>query len=219
MSQTDAERANPFEEGVLTAIRGKLAGLWTAIPGEIVSFDAARQTAEVQPTVQAEADAPDGSKSLVTLPLLLDCPVVFQRGGGAVFTFPIAPGDECLVVFSARCIDAWWQNGGVQPQAELRMHDLSDGFVFVGPASLPKAIGGLSTTSAQLRSLDGLTSISLNPSARTIALTAPGGILLDGPVTATSTIDAAGDVTAEGTSLHTHTHTGGTISGDTGVPI
>ena len=52
-----------------------------------------------------------------------------------------------------------------------------------------------------------------------IRLAAPE-IELDGPVTATSTVIAAGDVTGAGTSLHTHKHGGVTAGGaQTGVPV
>ncbi|MGC8050122.1 Gp138 family membrane-puncturing spike protein, partial [Salmonella enterica] len=76
-------------------------------------------------------------------------------------TFPVAQGDECLVVFASRCIDSWWQSGGIQEQAELRMHDLSDGFAILGFRSQPRALSNISTTSAQLRSDDGATFIDL----------------------------------------------------------
>lgn len=219
MSLSDAERANSYEDAIRIAIKGAQARIWTALPGQIVSFDADRQTAVVQPTIQAEATDPTGKTTLMTLPVLLDCPVQFQQGGGCVMTFPIEVGDECMVVFFARCMDAWWFSGGIQPQTELRMHDLSDGVVLVGVRSLPNAIADVSTTATELRALDGSTKISLDPTAQTILMRAPGGITLDGPVTGTSTADFTGDVTADGTSVHTHKHTGGTISGDTGVPI
>ena len=31
--------------------------------------------------------------------------MVFPGGGGFALTFPVAAGDECLVVFASRCID------------------------------------------------------------------------------------------------------------------
>ena len=64
-------------------------------------------------------------------------PVVFPGGGGFALTFPVAAGDECLVVFASRCIDAWWQSGGVGEPMEPRMHDLSDGFALIGVRSQP----------------------------------------------------------------------------------
>lgn len=198
MSLSDAERANAYDEAIRVAMRGLQARIWTALPGEIVSFDAAKQTAVIQPTIQYEATAPNGSVTLLTMPVLLDCPVIFPRGGGCVLTFPLAAGDECLAVFASRCIDSTWQSGGVQPQAELRMHDLSDGFALVGFNSLPHAIAGLSTVAAELRSLSGDTKISLNPTAQTVAIVAPGGISLTGPVTVNGTLHTTGKVTTDG---------------------
>lgn len=223
--QTDVERANPYEEGIETAIRAALALSWTSLPGQVVSFDPAKQTAAVAPTIQAVATAPDGTRSLVTMPLLLDCPVHFPEGGGAVFTFPVQPGDECLVVFADRCIDSWWQQGGIQPPAEFRMHDLSDGFVFVGFRSLPNVVTDMSMTSAEIRSLGGETRIALNPTGQTVEIAAPGGatinadVIINGDLTVTGTIQAAVDVVAAGVSLKTHKHGGVTVgAAQTGIP-
>lgn len=229
---TDKERANPLEEGIVTAAQGLLAGTWTALPGEIESYDDEKQTVVVQPTIQAELTAPDGSVSLATLPLLLDCPVQFPRGGGALITFPVKKGDECLVVFSSRCIDAWWQNGGVQPQAELRMHDLSDGFAILGFSSVPNVVGAPSATAIEIRSVDGSTFLALDPDAQTVDITAPGGstitadvtiegtLHVTGKITTDADVEATGDVKAGAISLKNHKH-GGVRSGgsQTGVPV
>ena len=104
------------------------------MPAVIVDFDPVAMTCSAQPAIRARVTAPSGGQQHMPLPLLLDCPVYFPSGGNCTLTFPVKPGDECLVVFASRCIDAWWQSGGVQDQAEMRMHDLSDGFVFVGCA-------------------------------------------------------------------------------------
>ncbi|ALD79411.1 Phage-related protein [Citrobacter portucalensis] len=90
-------------------------------------------------------------------------------------TFPVNPGDECLLVFSDRCIDFWWQNGGVQEAVDPRQHDLSDAFAIVGPQSQTRKISGISTTTAQFRSDDGSTYFEINPDTKKIKLVAPGG--------------------------------------------
>lgn len=149
------------------------AAMWTALPGIIRSFDPKEITCEVQPAIQGKIAKEDGSVELVNLPILLDCPVVFPRGGSCSLTFPIKAGDECLVVFSSRAIDLWWQSGGVQPPVEVRMHDLSDGFVIPGPYSQPQAIKGISTNAVQLRSDDGQAFFELNPSSHDFTLTTP----------------------------------------------
>lgn len=158
MPMDPRERLNDSEEAFRTATEGLLKGLWTALPGIIQSFNNTAMTCVVQPAIMGQQRKEDGSVLSIEMPLLLDCPVQFQGGGGCTGTFPIAEGDECLVVFSSRCIDSWWQSGGIQAQAELRMHDLSDGFVLPGIRSQPRVLsGGVSTTEAQLRTDTGLT--------------------------------------------------------------
>jgi phage baseplate assembly protein gpV len=179
MRQT--ERLGSFEEGLNSALDGRQSQIWTAVPAIIQSFDADAVTCVAQPAIKAQIRAPDGSTQWVALPLLLDCPVVFPRGGGCTLTFPIAEDDECLIVFSSRCIDAWWSSGGVQVQSEFRMHDLSDGFCLPGPFSQATKIAGISTNSVQLRSNDASTYIDLNPTSQKVKIVAPGGFEVDAP--------------------------------------
>lgn len=80
------------------------------------------------------------------------------------------------MIFSDRCIDFWWQNGGVQEPVDDRVHDLSDAFCIVGPQSQAQKISGISTGAAQLRSDDGSTFFELNPSTQKIKIVAPGGL-------------------------------------------
>jgi hypothetical protein len=133
-------------------------------------------TCEVQPAIQGKRRDEDGSIQLVNLPLLLDCPVFFPHAGGCSLTFPVKAGDECLVVFSCRAIDLWWQSGGVQPPVEVRMHDLSDGFCLVGVYSQPHVIQNVSTSAVQLRSDDGEAFVEINPTSHDIAIKTPSDI-------------------------------------------
>lgn len=163
------ERASTTEETIRMAFQSMEAALWTAIPGIIQSFNAEAMTCVVQPAIQAKQRNKLGVISNVTLPQLLDCPVIFPAGGGFALTFPLAKGNECLVIFANRCIDAWWQQGGVQPPMELRMHDLSDGFVLAGVFSQPNKLSGISTTSTQLRTNGGDTFLDLSPTTITLS--------------------------------------------------
>lgn len=216
------------------ALDGKQSQIWTALPCIIQSFNPSAMTCEAQPTVMGMLRQPDGTSKSVAMPLLLDCPVMFPGGGGVTLTFPIKPGDEALVVFASRCIDAWWQLGGVRGQAEFRMHDLSDGFAFVGVRSQPRAFD-VSTNAAQLRTDDGTAFISLNPDSKniealtpgTIVATAVGGatinapnIILNGNVQITGDLTIDGETIGGGINLNTHTHTGVMPGGgNTGGPI
>jgi len=176
------ERWDDPEEALRVAMEGMRSGLWTAMPGIIQSFNAAAVTATVQISIKGVVQASDGTAKFTDLPLLVDVPVHFPRGGNCTLTFPVAAGDECLIVFSARCIDGWWQSGGVQAPMEPRMHDLSDGFAFVGFFSQATAIGDISSASAQLRSNDGSTYIDLNPTLQKVKIVAPGGFDVIAPL-------------------------------------
>ena len=46
--------------------------------------------------------------------------------------FEVNPGDACLVIFADRDIDAWFESGEAEVPPSGRMHNLSDGFAFVG---------------------------------------------------------------------------------------
>ncbi|WP_157966827.1 Gp138 family membrane-puncturing spike protein [Pseudomonas sichuanensis] len=220
---------------VLVAQRSAQSKLWTSLPGIIQSFDPVAMTCVVQPAIQAFVTTDDGAMVLTSLPLLLDCPVQFPAGGGCTLTFPVKPNDECLVVFASRCIDSWWQSGGVQAQAELRMHDLSDGFALLGFRSQPRVIGGVSQQAVQLRSDDGQAFIEVNPTSHAINATtigamtasAEGGMTLTAPlvtingnVQVNGRVDTTEDVKAGDISLQAH-RTSGVIPGPgtSGVPV
>lgn len=141
---------------VLSTERGAVKDqIRVAMPGIIHSFNPETVTAVVQPALRSVQQNNDGSTNTSDYPLLVDVPVVFPRGGGCTLTFPIKPGDECLVIFADRCIDFWWQSGGVQEPVDQRQHDLSDAFAIVGPQSQAKKISGISMSGAQLRTDDG----------------------------------------------------------------
>jgi len=97
------------------------------------------------------------------MPVLVDVPFQSFGGAGFVVTSPNLEGAECLIVFSSRCIDGWWLNGGVQPQIDQRMHDLSDGMAIIGFNSQKRLIPNYSTTALELRTFDGSTKISISP--------------------------------------------------------
>jgi hypothetical protein len=225
------ERQNDFEESLRVAMRGMAVSMWGAMPGIVESYDPVQGTCRIQPTIKGRVGSTAGTYSFVNLPLLVDVPVIYMGGGAFVATFPIQPGDEALVVFADRCIDSWWQNGGVQAPADSRMHDLSDGFALIGPRSLARSIPNVSATTAQLRTMDGTTYYEL--AAGGVAnIVAPGGVNITGPVNITGAVSVTGAITSSGAvtatgegtfkeiPVSTHIHTGVTSGGsNTGEPI
>lgn len=209
------QRLNDLSTAMAMQTRGNQAQIWTTLPGIIQSFDAAKMTCAVQPAIQGVlSDPKTGTAKNANLPLLVDCPVCFPGFGGVTMTFPIAQGDECLVHFASRCIDAWWQNGGVQPPMVYRMHDLSDGFVTPGGRSQPRVLPEISSSGAQLRTDDGSAYVEVTKTGGIVNIVAPGGVNITGNVVVT------GEVTANGKHLSTHVHSGvQSGSSNTGSPV
>jgi hypothetical protein len=225
------ERYRDDQEAMRVAFNSLVSSVWTALPGYVVSYDADANTATVQPGINGLVTAPDDSITPVQLPVLPDLPVMFPRGGGCTFTFPIKKGDECLVIFVARAAAGWKQCGGIQPPNQPRMHSLADGFVYIGPMSQANKISGISADKAQLRSDDGTTYIELDPAGQIINAVAPGGMTVDSPnvhftgktqfdddMHCDTTLTADTDVVGGGKHLKTHIHTGVTSGSSTSGP-
>ena len=210
MAISRAEREDAREASYRDLITAARMDMHTSMPGIIQSFDPVRMTCSVQPAIRGAIVAPSGRAEAVDLPLLVDCPVVFPGGGGYILTYPLQPGDEALIIIAERCIDAWWQSGGVQAAAEYRLQDLSDGFVIPGPRSQPHVItGGVGMTGAELRTDTGTTLLRLKGDS--IEIVAPGGITMTTP-----TLTVTGDVISGGISYLGHTHT--CPDGETSTP-
>ena len=158
------ERTQDPVEASRAALDGRQAEIWTALPGSIDSFDPVAMTVSVQPGIKGGVQNETGQSQAVDLPMLVDVPVVFPSGGGFTLTHPIKAGDECLVVFSSRCIDGWWQGGGIGEAPDNRMHDLSDGICLVGPRSqVGKLDPPVDAENVQLRTDDGKAHITMMP--------------------------------------------------------
>lgn len=161
-----AQLLNDAEEAQRLVLDGRQSCIWTAMPGIVQSVDLDAMTCEVQPAIMGTVEDENGVIQSVSLPLLVDVPICYPSGGGFLITFPIASGDEVLVVFSSRCIDAWWQSGGVQKPMEARMHDLSDGFAIPGPRSQPNTVDAISSTELQIRNDSGQAYFSITLSGK-----------------------------------------------------
>lgn len=210
----------------MEALQSFSRSLRVAMPANVVSFDAEKQTITAQPNIR-ELERISGVLTVKDLPPLADVPVVLQRGGTFTFTLPIKPGDECLVIFADSCIDAWWQSGGQQNQVEQRRHHLADAFAILGPWNRTRALSNYSTSSAQLRSDDGTVTVDVAASqvtvtAPTVAVHATNTATVQGDtvnVTGSSkvNISGSGHTSIEGKDFLTHTHSGvqggGSVSG------
>lgn len=198
--QRDQQQAATSDEAHAAQIEGRLKNLHTCLPGIIVAFDPEKQTAQVQPAIQRIFT----EKGAVNLPVCVDVPVQFPGGGDFFMTFPVKPGDECILWFSERAIDNWHVSGGTTPPAEYRLHDLSDGLAMVGLNNQLKKIPEFNPDDVELRDRDRTVRVTMkhdgtienvNPVGNTVlgadgsyVINAPGGFTVNAP---NSTLNSA----------------------------
>lgn len=200
------------EEALEEMFWQKACDLRMAIPCQVVSFDSSRQTVKVQVAILENLKL-NGVPTPVAIPPMEDVPVCLPRGGGMTLTFPIKPGDQCLVVFADMCIDAWYQSGGVNNnQMKRRRHNLSDGMAIFGVWDQTRVLTAYSTTATQLRTDDGVTLIDVTPNLVTIKSV---NIKLQGDVEVTGTLSVDGSASIANTLAVTNNFTCGTIHGRT----
>jgi hypothetical protein len=145
-----------LDDAIAQFAQAERESIYTALPGQIVSFDPATQRATVQPLYKAKFNGVP-----TDMPELIEVPVVMPRGGGFAFTFPIKPGDGVQLMFQSRNSDLWYQEGGEQEGFSARMHDLSDAVAIPGLEPGPRALSDYNADSFELRSEDGATKIEI----------------------------------------------------------
>ncbi len=221
MADTNGQLAT-LASNIKQGVENRLKDLHTSMPGIVESFNAATQTASIQPAIKRVFKTGDGEIELLTateLPILINVPVQFPRGGGFSLTFPVAKGDECLLVFCERAIADWYTFGGVKAPTARRFHSLSDATAFVGLSSFVKRQLSYDDTNVQLKKDTGTVAITLlangtiEVDANTkVTVTAPS-IALVGNTAVTGTLDVSGVVTAPTGNITTVTST--TVSSGT----
>lgn len=114
-------------------VEAEASDLHTTIPGVVIKYDVATQTADVQPIVRAhalDADVPTEEH-----PILPNVPVRFPGGGGFIVHFPLAPGDHVDLHFMQADPSAWRSTGQMSDPVDTRRHDMS--FAYATPGCRP----------------------------------------------------------------------------------
>lgn len=218
----------------------------TSYPGKIVSFDPVKQVARVKVARERYVDNLEAMYVKEDSPILVDVPVHFPQGGGYSLTFPIAEGDNCLVMFAERGYSHWLYKALMEigtfssgvPKADFyRKFDVNDSFALVGYNPIPNAIPNFQAASVELRSADRSQRITLIPGGlievrtpSTVDVVAPtvnitGNVNITGDVTISGKLDVQGiikslaDVIAKTISLFGHKHTSAAPGSPTSTPI
>jgi len=192
-------------------------------PGRIVTYYPEDQTADIQISAEGIIDTFDEVDKLHIKKVLKKVPVQTAGGGGWHLTFPIKPGDTCLLSFSQVGYDHWFyedkDEAGIlanNPAPWLRRtFDITDGFAQVGYNTLPRAVQSYSPMDSEWRNADVAQVIRLGEDL-TITIDTPVSILVQAPdvtINASNSILAASpSITLDG-AVHI---TGPTTSDSTG---
>ena len=137
--------------------------LHVSMPAIIKEVDYDRMVVSVQPSIMEKISNGDGTSKDVPFPIIEDVPLVYPSSSYFTIFFPVAKGDECLLIFADSCIDSWWQSGGIQSQFEARRHDLSDCFAIPAMMSQPMKVDVSSESNLVIQGADGSRKIEITP--------------------------------------------------------
>lgn len=172
-----------------------------SMPARVVSFDASAKTVSVEIGLTMVGQDDED----ISYPPLVDCPCVFSRGGGFHVVHPYKEGDKGVVLFSDRCLDGWFESGRIGQPLDYRIHSMSDAY-FIGGADCLDDVSPI---------IDNAIFIGKDDNSSGLQINSDGSLILKGtslhivpPVTADSTINAKGQITANGKHLDGHSHGG-----------
>ena len=116
-----------FAEEIENTARTVMGEVHTALPGEIISYDAGKGIATVRPIGKFVTS----DNKILTYPNIAEVPVVFPYSGIAEvgIAFPIKPKDSCIIIVSEVELDEW-RSGG-ESEGSLRF-DLTNAVVIPG---------------------------------------------------------------------------------------
>lgn len=124
------------------ALRAELVKMGTALPGLIVSYDAAARRATVQPVFKGRTT--NGAE--LRAPQLQGVPVLFPGGAVGGLTWALEAGDEVLLIVCQRRLALWLERAGeVDPWegaaqgAAPPLFRLQDAVALPGVLSSPRA--------------------------------------------------------------------------------
>jgi hypothetical protein len=138
--------------------RAALLGARVSIPGKVVTYDPATQTATIEAQLKPVRRTTDGEAQ--TLPLIMpNMPVAWPRTATGYLTFPLAVGDTGQLIVVDRAIQEWRRLGVATDPVMRHTHNLSDAVFY--PGLHPDTTPITPPTSLTATVLDGSTTINI----------------------------------------------------------
>lgn len=222
MTQTPSEEAT-YNTLLNDAVENRLKSLRTQTPGIIQSFDASTGRAEIQPAIKSVL-VTGGETRFVALPKVINCPIGNLKAGGFVVTLPVKAGDECMICFTERSLDAWIKFGDIRQPNDLRLHSISDAYFIPMSTSEPKATQNYDVDNMVLRNeandlkitldtmgnitIDATQKVTVNASDVEVNSTSDTVVNASGD----ADINASGDCNINGTTINNNGNAAGVVT-------
>lgn len=219
-----------FIEETKKTAQEEVNNIHTVVPGEIVSFDASKCLATVQPKMKFRQK----NGETIDYPEIGEVPVVFLQTmkQEATIAMPIKAGDGCLIVFSEQSLD-YWQHGQ-ETDTDLKF-DLTNAICIPGLFSKENSIikeacdnnaiiVDVKGTRITVKK-DNVEIESKNVKIKSEKVDIEGDISVTGKLSTTedistnANVSASGDVKAGATSLNSHVHTASGPGSPTTPPV
>lgn len=112
----------------------KIRNTAVAIPGIVVSYDAVKKTAKVQPAIyRAVPNASDeDTDSFEEIPPIPGVPVAWPKARGFILEGSLNPGDPVLLVACDRDISGWRRSGRLSEPRDGREHHWANAVALPG---------------------------------------------------------------------------------------
>jgi hypothetical protein len=192
-------------------IRNELVNVHTALPGKVVAYDAAKQTADVKPLVKRVMFTEEGGRGKAEeLPIVPNVPVQFPRGGGYVITVPLVAGDFVWLMFSEAGTGEVRATGQDSEPLDVRRHTLSYPVAIPGGVPEPAPLVDAASSNHMIMGKDGAAA-QVHVTATEIRLGASASDF----VALASLVDARIAAIRTDYNAHTHPAPGGATSAPT----
>lgn len=155
------------------------------LPAKIISFDRTTNRAQVQPLIAIVTT--DGTQ--ISRAQIASIPVLQIGGGNFMLNFNLLPGDLGWIRASDRDISLFLQSYSEEKPNTNRINSFSDS-IFIPAIMKDYTIAAEDAEHAVLQNLAGTVRIALWPDK--VKITAPAGLVVDGPITATGGISVSG---------------------------
>lgn len=143
----DSLARRTLAEVLKAAMEAHTQDMHVSLPGRIVSYDAATQTADIECGVRLPLAGEFGEIVYDEFPVFPNVPIAWPKGGGFFLAFPLDKGDPVLLVFSDVAIGEYLSTGNVSEPMDARRHSSGYPVAIPGGASPdPRALADSSAT-------------------------------------------------------------------------